>query len=304
MKEASRFGEAKRLYQSLAAHLRKKLKKQRLLLEKIEKDRKGVEEPALLRRRGELLLAGLSHAKKIDGDVLVPDPYDSEGALVRVPVDPRRDLVQNADRYFERSRRMERSIQKLETRIAQLTDELRHLETLELALENAVDLADLMALSDEMEAEGIVRRADTGSVKGAIEPLGPRRLLGVDECEILVGRSARSNEQLTFEMAKADDLWFHSSGVAGAHVVLRLPPGRIANDEQIRQAAAVAAYYSKARSSTSVEVLYTLRKHVRKIRKAPSGTVRVSQYSSIRVKPALPKGVEDTERNQTANKRE
>ena len=130
---------------------------------------------------------------------------------------------------------MERSIQKLEARIGQLTDELRHLETLEVALESAGDLADIIALSDEMEAEGIVRRADTTRGKVPTEPLGPRRFSGVDGCEILVGRSARSNERLTFEMARADDLWFHSAGIAGAHVVLRLPPGCEANDEQIQR---------------------------------------------------------------------
>ena len=183
---------------------------------------------------------------------------------------------------------MERSIQKLDVRIAQLTDELRYFETLEVSLENAVDLSDLIDLASEMESEGIVRPTETGGSTPPTEPLGPRRFSGAGGCEILVGRSARSNAKLTFEIAHADDLWFHAAGSAGAHVVLRLPPGRKANQEQIHQAAAAAAYYSKARESTSVEVIVTKRKNVGTIRKAPVGTVRVAHYETVRVKPALP----------------
>ncbi len=111
-----------------------------------------------------------------------------------------------------------------------------------------------------------------------------------------MGRSARSNEKLTFEEAKPDDLWFHAVGVAGAHVLLRKAAGGEPREEQVHQAAAVAAYYSKARGSTSVEVMYTHRKNVRKIRKAPPGTVRVTRFNSVRVKPALPEAISNKEK--------
>ena len=177
-----------------------------------------------------------------------------------------------------------------------LFDELRYLETLELSLENANGAEDLAALADEMQAEGLMQRTETGRATEPGELVGPRRISGMGGCEILVGRSARSNERLTFEAATADDLWFHALGVAGAHVLLRTPPGSDARDEQIHQAAAVAAYYSKARGSTSVEVMYTSRKNIRKIRKAPPGTVRVTRYHSIRVRPALPETTTNREK--------
>ena len=293
---ATRLALARRQYQALGTVLRRKLKKHRLLLEKVDGDRKRLEDPQLLRRRGELLLAGLSSAKKTGSEVIVPDPYSPEGALVRVPIDPRRSIVQNADRYFERSRRVERGVKKLEARTNLLTDELRHLETLELSLENTSDPEDLAALAGEMEAEGLMPRAENGRAGESGELVGPRRISGVGGCEILVGRSARSNEKLTFEAATADDLWFHAVGVAGAHVLLRTPPGREVREEQVHQAAGVAAYYSKARGSTSVEVMYTSRKNVRKIRKAPPGTVRVTRFNSVRVRPALPDGKSDKDK--------
>jgi predicted ribosome quality control (RQC) complex YloA/Tae2 family protein len=294
--DATRLAQARRQYQALGTVLRRKLKKHRMLLQNVAGDRKRLEDPQILRRRGELLLAGLSYAKKTGGEVVVPDPYGPEGALVRVPIDARRDIVQNADRYFERSRRAERSVKKLEARTMFLTDELRHLETLELSLENASGPEDLAGLVGEMAEEGLMPRVESGRAGEPGQLVGPRRFSGAGGCEILVGRSARSNEKLTFEEAAADDLWFHAVGVAGAHVLLRKAAGQDAREEQVHQAAAVAAYYSRARGSTSVEVMYTHRKNVRKIRKAPPGTVRVARFNSVRVKPALPEAISNKEK--------
>ena len=110
---------------------------------------------------------------------------------------------------------------------------------------------------------------------------------------VLAGRSARSNEELTFGIAHPDELWFHAAGMAGAHVVLRQPGSGISEGEEIQQAAAVAAYLSKARGSTAVEVHYCPRKNVRKIKAAPPGTVRIGQYQTIRVRPELPESEAD-----------
>jgi predicted ribosome quality control (RQC) complex YloA/Tae2 family protein len=113
---------------------------------------------------------------------------------------------------------------------------------------------------------------------------------------ILVGRSARSNEELTFELARPEELWFHAAGSAGAHVVLRREKGEQVSRVEIEEAAGIAAYYSKSRGSTSVEVVYTPRKHVRKIPGAPPGTVRLARYQSVRVRPALTQSSDDEER--------
>ncbi len=183
LSDATRLALARRQYQALGTALHRKLKKHRVLLENVAGDRKRLEDPQILRRRGELLLAGLSYAKKAGGEVIVPDPYGPEGALVRVPIDPRRDIVQNADRYFDRSRRAARSVKKLEARTILLTDELKHLETLELSLENTNDPEELAALVGEMGDEGLMPRVETGRAGEPGQLVGPRRILGVGGCE-------------------------------------------------------------------------------------------------------------------------
>jgi predicted ribosome quality control (RQC) complex YloA/Tae2 family protein len=88
-----------------------------------------------------------------------------------------------------------------------------------------------------------------------------------------VGRSPIENAELTFQLARPNDLWFHAQGIPGAHVILARDDRGAAPDEDIQAAASLAAFYSRAKAATSVAVDYTLRKHVRKQRAAPPGLV-------------------------------
>ena len=106
--------------------------------------------------------------------------------------------------------------------------------------------------------------------------LGPRSFRSHRGNAILVGRSGRSNDELTFDVAKPHDLWFHASGVAGAHVVLRVASGETADEGEIQEAAELAAYYSKRREDTAVDVIVTERRNVSRIKGAPRGLVKLS----------------------------
>jgi predicted ribosome quality control (RQC) complex YloA/Tae2 family protein len=106
-----------------------------------------------------------------------------------------------------------------------------------------------------------------------------------------VGRSGRSNDELTFDIAKPHDLWLHASGVPGAHVVLRVPPGESADEREIREAAELAAFYSKAREDTAVDVIVIERRHVSRIKGVPRGLVRLAsapETKTLRVAPRRP----------------
>ena len=109
----------------------------------------------------------------------------------------------------------------------------------------------------------------------------------------LVGRTNFENDEITFQVAKPTDLWFHAQGVPGSHVVLRSrggsegPPGRI-----IERTASIAAHFSKAKHSSLVPVIYTQRKYVRKFRGAKPGEVTCEREKMIMVPPALPENTE------------
>ena len=107
--------------------------------------------------------------------------------------------------------------------------------------------------------------------------------------EVWVGRNARQNDDLTFHHAQKYDLWMHARGVPGSHAVLRLP-GRNAQPGTplLMRAAAIAAYYSKARGSSLAPVMVAPRKYVRKPKGAAPGAVVVEREDVLLVEPGLP----------------
>lgn len=112
----------------------------------------------------------------------------------------------------------------------------------------------------------------------------PYRTTEFEGFTILVGKGARDNDALTFDVAEPDDLWLHvGGGTPGSHVVVRNPDCVDIPYEVLRHAAKLAAWYSKARSPRAVRVDYCPAKRVRKPRGAPAGLVEISGHRTITV---------------------
>ncbi|CAN5717067.1 hypothetical protein BH23GEM10_BH23GEM10_12120 [soil metagenome] len=113
--------------------------------------------------------------------------------------------------------------------------------------------------------------------------------------EVLVGRSARDNDELSLRVARPRDLWLHAAGHAGSHVVIRQPDdGADVPRAVIERAAALAAYHSKARNARGKVAVHMCRAaDVRKPRGAPAGTVELRRYDTVRVYPRLADGDAD-----------
>jgi predicted ribosome quality control (RQC) complex YloA/Tae2 family protein len=117
----------------------------------------------------------------------------------------------------------------------------------------------------------------------------PYRTFVIDGFEVLVGRGDAENDELTFRVAAPRDLWLHvAGGVAGSHVVIRNPDNVELPRSVIESAAALAAWYSKARASSKVLVHYCRAAAVKKPRGAPTGMVEIGRYKSVRATPSLP----------------
>jgi len=102
---------------------------------------------------------------------------------------------------------------------------------------------------------------------------------------VLAGATDDDNDVLSTTIAAPEDWWFHAEGVPGSHLVLRAKPQEDPGRDTLRQAAAVAAYHSKARAAGTVRVYCTRARHVRKPRGAKAGTVEVSRGTVLRVRP-------------------
>lgn len=238
-------------------------------------------------RWGHLLMAQPDAVPAGAEEVTVPDLFE-DGEPVTIPLDPAKSAVENAERYYDRARRTRRSREEAEARLVEA--ETRAEEAAELldALTSITTLRDLKRFRKENEAR-LARYV--GQEDEEVDRFPFRRFDLGGGFEAWVGRNAKQNQELTFHVAQKYDLWLHARGVPGSHVVLHKPnrdaePGR----RRIHAAAAIAAYYSKARGSGLVPVMVTERKYVTSPTGAAPGQVRVEREDVVMVEPELPEG--------------
>jgi predicted ribosome quality control (RQC) complex YloA/Tae2 family protein len=106
--------------------------------------------------------------------------------------------------------------------------------------------------------------------------------------DILVGQDDESNDKLTFSVAHPNDIWLHVSGVSGSHVIIRCgEDGQPPDKTSIKEAAALAAWFSKMRAGGKMAVSYCPARMVRKPRSAKAGTVTIRGQQKVTVRPAL-----------------
>jgi predicted ribosome quality control (RQC) complex YloA/Tae2 family protein len=177
---------------------------------------------------------------------------------------------------FEKARRVERARRQVELRLRETRSELAAASHREAAVGDARDRSELPPPGEEAVDE----RPDPGA--------GPRHYLTSRGLSVLVGRNARENHQLTFRVARPEDLWLHARDAPGSHVVVRDNEGRAAADD-LREAAEVAAFFSESRGASQVDVHVTRRKHVKPAKGGP-GRVFVAHSDTLRVAPRDPDG--------------
>lgn len=253
-----------------------------------DSDARRFDDPARHRRRGEALLAGLSVARREGDHFVVPDPENPEGPPVRVPALAGRPPHEAAAEEFRKAKRAARGIEAARSRAESLARRRARLE--------AIDPEHPDVLAQSMRLLGIPIDLAPGSPQQRrASRVSPPRLEGVrmrtsrDGYEILVGKSGRENDRLTFKLAAPDDFWLHAKGVPGAHVVIRNPERRTAPPRAtLEEAATLAAWFSDARREGAVDVQWTRRKFVRRPRGAPGGTVLVKRFETLRVRPVPP----------------
>ncbi|MFO7173103.1 MAG: NFACT RNA binding domain-containing protein [Bacillota bacterium] len=267
-------------------------------------DLRRAEEAEPLRQKGELLMAYLWQVPRGADRVELPNFYDPEQRPVVIELDPALSPAENAQAYFRRYQKARSGLQAIREQVARSQAELQYLEQVEATLAAAASLPELEEIRAELAAEGYLsegpaeekgrgagargaaggRRAGEG-LQGSGQPSRPLVVRSSDGLEIWVGRNNRQNETLTFKLAAPTDLWLHAKEIPGAHVILRLPPGVEPPETSLREAALLAAYFSKARLSANVPVDYTLRRHVRKPPGARPGMVLYDHHRTLHVTP-------------------
>ena len=274
--------------------LRSEIKRFNRRLGKLEADLIETAHAALWHRRGELLQIHRHLLGTGRDSVSVADVFQPGQPMVDIPLDPRAAPGENIERCFKRFRKLRDGHAHVERRLAETRAELALSEKWLDGVEKAENPDRLREMSVGLPASaGRLRAALSGGGQSARDgrkstpsdaaERRPMRRISADGFTIIVGRSGEENDRVTFRLSKGRDWWFHAQGIPGSHVIVSNPTGLALPPVTLREAAWLAAYYSKGRGRGRVDVDYTQRKHVRKVKGALPGTVTIAQTRTILV---------------------
>ncbi|MEE9148261.1 MAG: NFACT family protein [Candidatus Tectomicrobia bacterium] len=220
----------------------------------------------------------------------VVDYYHPEQPTITIPLDPRWSIHDNAQVYFKKYRKAKGGLTKVDTLLLHCHEEEQYLEGLAQQIVPPSDWLTLQAIETELGGDqSPARRPHRAPARPKPTPAAPYRVFtGRDGSRLYCGKNNQGNEVLLRRMANPEDLWFHAHGHAGAHVLLTVQPGQEVSQDTLIEAASLAAFYSKGKDATAVEVIYTQAKHVRKFRGARPGQVLVTTYHTLEAPPRRP----------------
>ena len=271
----------------LYALVSKKMAKLEAKFEKLQQDLEGARRYEDFKKFGDLLMANIHNLRKGMKQAELVDLFSQKQERIIIPLQPSLSPIENAQKYFEKSRKKRTAINTIRKRLEQTDKEKAKLNLWLDQLGENLSPEEIDKIRVQLENAGYLPKIKSGSKNNVQKPLG-REFMTPDGYRILVGRNDCENDFLSFKLAKKDDLWFHADRFPGSHVVL-LKDERKAefSRDAITWAASLAAYFSKARNSKKVSVIYTLAKYLRKPKGAKAGLVRVNKEKSIVVTPKL-----------------
>jgi predicted ribosome quality control (RQC) complex YloA/Tae2 family protein len=240
-------------------------------------------------RQADLLMAYLHQGQPGLSSITLPD-FDDQSP-VTIPLQPDKTLIQNAQRLYKQQQKLNRAEAAILPLLAAVEQELAYLTQVETSVQaltefdNLADWQTLTEIRDELAEQNYLTLSHSRPRRKETEIFQPQQVLTPSGFPVWIGRNNRQNDYLSFRVATEYDLWFHAQEIAGSHVLLRLPPGAIAEDRDLQSAADWAAYYSRGRGEEQVPVVYTQPKYVFKPKGSKPGMVVYQQETVIWGKP-------------------
>ncbi len=258
---------------SLENRIEKKITQTKNYLKKTSDKKSKLESGRSPEEIGHLIMAHMHEMREGEKEVVLKDFYSDE--QVKIKLNPKLSPQKNAENYYRKSKNRKIEMDMLETNLKKKEEELDLWENRKLKVSEVEDLRMLRKLESEFFPENA---KDRNQPKPYFE-------FEVDGWQILVGKHAKSNDELTQRIARKNDLWLHAKDVSGSHVVVKEHPGQNFPKDVIEKAAALAAYYSKRKTDSLCPVIFTPKKFVRKVKGAPAGQVMVDREEIVMVEP-------------------
>ena len=248
-----------------------------------EKELEATYDRERLRQLGDIVTANIHRIIKGQTVIQCEDFYDENMTVIDVPISPILSPQQNAAKFYKDYARMKNAEKELTKQIELGETELHYLKSVLEELNRAQTDAELEEIKRELQ-EGGYLRAESGKKKVKAAKLQPMRFESTDGYPIYVGRNNRQNDELTFKLARKDDIWCHASKVHGSHVIISCG-GTQPPDDTITQAAQLAAYYSESTGGQNIPVDVTPVKQVKKIPNGKPGMVIYHTYKTVIANP-------------------
>lgn len=263
-------------------------------IEKLRQTLEDAQDAERYRLYGELITAHMHQLKRGDTELTAVNWYDENGGTVTIPLDPLKTPSENLQSYYKKYNKAKSSVQVVTEQIAQAEEEILYLEGLLVQLAHA-SLQEAEEIREEIVEQGYLRDRQKRQAKKKRDWRPElETYYSSDGIPILVGKNNKQNDYLTNKLAMPYETWLHTKDIPGSHVVIR---AREFPEQTLREAAVLAAYYSKAKQGSQVPVDYTLVKYVKKPSGAKPGFVIYEQQRTLYVTPDE-KLVEQLRRNQ------
>ena len=263
--------------ENVVSNEQKKLSKK---LVKLEKQLTQAENSEEYRIKGELLNTYLHQVKAGMTEISLPNYYENNQEI-KIKLDPALSPARNAQKYFTRYQKLRNSIKHVNEQIKLTKENLAYFDSIQTAIDNA-DPQDIDAISDELMNQGYLKRPQNHQRKKKINEKSLNTFELSDGKKVLVGKNNYQNDWLTLKKANKKHYWFHVKNMPGSHVILE---DENPTDQDIQEAAEIAAYYSKGKTSAHVPVDYVQVKRIKKPNGAKPGFVIYTGQNSIEVTP-------------------
>ena len=249
--------------------------------ENLKRDYAATQKRDEFRLRGDLITANLYRMKGGERVLQAENYYEDGCPLIDIPLDPLLTPQQNAAKNYKQYNKLKTAEFHLREQIEKAENERTYLESVLQELAQAETEQEFAEIRRELQETNYLKKSS--GKKEQKRAFAPRTFKTSGGLEVLVGRSNVQNDQLT-KKADKRDYWFHTQHIHGSHVILRCA-GLVPGDEDLREAAMLAAYFSQAKESSGVPVDYCPVKFVKKPAGARPGMVTYDNYRTLYVTP-------------------
>jgi len=273
----------KRRKNTLKKHVSKALnklyKKLRIQSDSLE----GAKKADKFKLFGDLVMANIYKLKKGMDKASLEDYNTNE--MIEIPLDKKLSPSANAQKFYKRYNKLKKAVEINAENIIVTKREIDFLESISVSLDICETTDELNEVRYELlKASYISEKPGTKNTRPTQDASKPHEFLSSDGFKIFAGKNNRQNDILTIKTADADDLWLHTQKIPGSHVLIKTG-GADVPEKTLFEAATIAAFYSKAKTSSKVPVDYTKRKNIRKPNGSKPGFVIYETYSTKIVDP-------------------